>query len=173
MPIGDIPRYLVAGAARQTLIAAGATSVGPGAATAVRIEAGEPRAGIDVDETTIPQEADLVAGAVSFDKGCYLGQELVARIDSRGRVTRTLRTLVLASSVIPPAGADIVAAGEAAGVLTSAAAGHDGRPPVALALLRTRVRPGDRVEIRWDGGASTATVHPAPLGEGPEDAVVA
>ena len=56
-----------------------------------RIEAGMPRLGADLDESTIPQEAWLERDAVSFTKGCYLGQELVARIDSRGHVNRVLR----------------------------------------------------------------------------------
>ena len=55
---------------------------------AARIEAGVPRLGVDVDETTIPQEAFLERDAVSFTKGCFLGQELVCRIDTRGHVNR-------------------------------------------------------------------------------------
>ena len=66
---------------------AGAVVAGPLAWRAVRVEAGEPVMGMDVDERTIPQEAGLVENAVSFTKGCYLGQELVARIDSRGPST--------------------------------------------------------------------------------------
>ena len=72
-----------------------ARRVGSLAHDAIRIEAGEPVMGIDLDEATIPQEADVVDGAVDFTKGCYLGQELVARIDSRGHVNRRLRGLTV------------------------------------------------------------------------------
>ena len=78
------------------------TAVGTTAAEAVRIELGEPLVGVDVDESTIPQETGLVDDAVSFTKGCYLGQELVARIDSRGRVNQRLVGIRLAEAVIPP-----------------------------------------------------------------------
>ena len=58
---------------------------------AFRIEAGVPRLGVDVDDSTIPQEAFLERDAVSFTKGCFIGQELVCRIDTRGHVNRFLR----------------------------------------------------------------------------------
>ena len=60
---------------------------------ATRIEAGVPRQGFDIDESTIAQEAYLDRDAVSFTKGCFVGQELVCRIDSRGHVNRLLRRL--------------------------------------------------------------------------------
>ncbi|HXW79616.1 MAG TPA: hypothetical protein VEJ84_08955 [Acidimicrobiales bacterium] len=74
----------------------GAVSVQVGAYEAGRIEAGFPRHGAELDDRTIPAEAGLVEASVSFTKGCYTGQELVARIDSRGsNVPRRLRALVL------------------------------------------------------------------------------
>jgi tRNA-modifying protein YgfZ len=72
----------------------------------IRVEAMEPRFGVDVDGSTIPQESGLVEETVDFSKGCYLGQELVARIDSRGHVNRHLRLLQLADTSIEP-GAEI------------------------------------------------------------------
>jgi folate-binding protein YgfZ len=73
-----------------------ATTVEAAAYEAVRVEAGFPRHGAELDERTIPAEAGLVEAAVSFTKGCYTGQELVARIDSRGsNVPRRLRGLLL------------------------------------------------------------------------------
>ncbi len=57
------------------------------------MRAGVPRQGLDIDEKTIPQEAFLELDAVSFTKGCFLGQELVCRIDTRGHVNRLLRGL--------------------------------------------------------------------------------
>src|SRR5271157_4775990 len=74
----------------------GATPVDAAAYEAVRVEAGFPRHGDELDERTIPAEAGLVEASVSFTKGCYTGQELVARIDSRGsNVPRRLRGLLL------------------------------------------------------------------------------
>ena len=62
---------------------------------ALRVEAGVPRQGHELDDSTIPQEAFLERDAVSFTKGCFLGQELVCRIDTRGHVNRLLRGLVV------------------------------------------------------------------------------
>jgi folate-binding protein YgfZ len=82
----------------------GATAVDLAAYEIVRIEAGFPRHGAELDERIIPAEAGLVGAAVSFTKGCYTGQELVARIDSRGNnVPRRLCGLVLAGPVEPDA----------------------------------------------------------------------
>ncbi len=103
-----LPRYVVVGVPAADLVASpGAVRCGRLAADAVRIEAGEPVMGVDIDERTIPQEADLVADAVDFTKGCYLGQELVARIDSRGHVNRHLRGLIFEANVLPPLGAEL------------------------------------------------------------------
>jgi folate-binding protein YgfZ len=88
-------------------IPAGATAVDAAAYEAVRVEAGFPRHGHELDERTIPAEAGLVEASVSFTKGCYTGQELVARIDSRGsNVPRHLRGLLLSGPV--EAGARLV-----------------------------------------------------------------
>jgi folate-binding protein YgfZ len=82
----------------------GATAVDAAAYEAVRVEAGFPRHGDELDERTIPAEAGLVEATVSFTKGCYTGQELVARIDSRGsNVPRRLRGLLLSGPAEPGA----------------------------------------------------------------------
>ncbi len=117
----------------------------------VRIRAGIPRMGAELDERTIPGETGLVAFTVSFTKGCYTGQELVARIDSRGgNVARRLRGIRPAdptgagiASVAAPfeAPADLVTAdGTPAGVLTSAA-GATGEGWVGLGYIRRGVDP--------------------------------
>ena len=106
---------------------------------AIRIEAGEPRFGVDVDESTIPQETGLVGQTVDFTKGCFLGQELVARIDTRGRVNRHLRRLTLEGEV--SAGQPILAGGQEVGTLTSVAGN------LGLALVHREVEPGDRVLV--------------------------
>lgn len=110
-----------------------------------RIEAGEPVMDLDVDERTIPQETGLVAEAVSFAKGCYLGQELVARLDSRqGRVNRNLRRVEFEGGPIEaPAVAELD--GEEVGLLTSIAS--DEARVVGLGLLHRRVEPGDQIQV--------------------------
>ncbi len=161
--LAGLPRYFVAGAAAAALAEAGAMPAGSLAVDTVRIEAGEPRMGVDVDEKTIPQESGLVPDTVSFTKGCYLGQELVARIDSRGHVNRHLRGVVIGTNVLPPPGADVMAGDRAVGALTSVGESLELRAPVGLALVRREVAPGDAVEIRWQGGSAPANVEELPL----------
>ncbi|MDP3984698.1 MAG: glycine cleavage T C-terminal barrel domain-containing protein [Acidimicrobiia bacterium] len=112
---------------------------------ALRIEAGEPVMGVDVDEGTIPQETGLVDEAVSFTKGCYLGQELVARIDTRGRVNRHLRGLRLAEVV--RAGSVITLGGDQVGTLTSVAWSDRLSAHIGLAIVKRTVEPGDTVDV--------------------------
>jgi tRNA-modifying protein YgfZ len=159
----SLERLVVAGADRAALVAAGAVPAGRVAVDTVRIEAGEPVTGVDVDEGTIPQEGGLVEGAVSFTKGCYLGQELVARIDSRGHVNRRLRGLRLRSNVIPPVPAAVLADGREVGTVTSIGESLRLRAPVAMALLRREVGPGDTVTVGWEGGSVEAVVDVLPL----------
>ena len=160
-----LPRFVVAGVPIDDLERAGLPVSGRDAAVAVRIEAGEPVMGIDIDERTIPQEADVVADAVDFEKGCYLGQELLARIDSRGRVNRHLRGLVIDSTVVPPVGSKVFSADRALGELSSVGESHELGAPVALALLRREAEPDHQVSIRWDGGSASARVVTLPLDE--------
>ena len=141
----------------------GLTVADPLAAAAVRVEAGEPVMGVDIDERTIPQEGVSVDAAVDFDKGCYLGQELVARIDSRGRVNRHLRGIQVAANVLPPEGADVVAGDRVVGKISSVAESLALRAPVALSLVRREVEPGQAVELRWEGGAAPALVKDLPM----------
>ncbi|HEY3722671.1 MAG TPA: hypothetical protein VGN59_04825 [Acidimicrobiia bacterium] len=102
----------------------------------LRIEAGVPRLGRDLDDSVIPQEAGLERDAVSFTKGCFLGQELVARIDSRGHVNRLLRRLRPGdgTAVLAP-GAEITVDDTAVGAVTSAV------PGVALGYVRREIAP--------------------------------
>lgn len=122
-----------------------------------RIEAGIPRLGVDLDEKTIAQEAFLDQRAVDFSKGCFLGQELVRRIEDRGRVTRQLRRLRIEGAV-PPAGAELVAGDKGVGSLTSVAAGDLGSGTSALGFTRAEIEPGDEVVVRWDGGQASGVV---------------
>lgn len=162
-PLGGLDRFICAGLDPAALVEHGALRCGHLAATAVRIEAGEPKMGQDVDESTIPQESGLVADSVSFTKGCYLGQELVARIDSRGHVNRYLRGLVVGENVLPPPQAGVFADDREVGVVGSVAESLTLRAPVALALVRREIEPGDAVDVRWHGGAVQAIVRALPL----------
>ena len=117
----------------------GMPEVGVDAFEVRRIEAGLPRMGAELTERTIPAEAGVVESSVSFTKGCYTGQELVARIDSRGgHVPRLLRSVVLEGIVAD--GSPLEVDGRVVGALTSVAAHPDGHA-VGLASVRRDVEP--------------------------------
>ena len=160
-------RRLVAGLDPQQLEKLGAVPIGRSVVDAFRVEAGEPRMGIDVDGRTIPQETGLVPEAVSFTKGCFLGQELVARIDSRGRVNRHLRGIRMLGPAIPPAGARVTYEGRVIGQLTTVGESPGLQAPMALALIRREAQPGSRVAVTWEGGRSEAVVHQLPMTDQP------
>jgi folate-binding protein YgfZ len=128
-----------------------------------RILAGVPRMGAELDERTIPAETGLVAMTVSFTKGCYTGQELVARIDSRGgNVPRRLRGLRFPPGIVPARGAELAAAdGAPAGVVTSAVAGADGGAAVGLGYIRRAVPPD--ATLRLADGPGRAEVEQVEL----------
>ena len=106
----------------------------------MRIGAGIPLWGRDMDTSTIPQEARLEDfGALDFDKGCYVGQETVAKIHFRGKVNKKVRSLVSTGEMT--AGQDVSFKGEPAGTVTSAAGGR------ALAILKHTIEPGARVSV--------------------------
>ncbi|HSO96458.1 MAG TPA: hypothetical protein VLV81_10495 [Acidimicrobiia bacterium] len=136
---------------------------------AFRIEAGVPRLGVDIDDATIPQEAFLERDAVSFTKGCFVGQELVCRIDTRGHVNRYLRGVRIPDGTTPPAGATVVVDGTDRGTLTSIAVVPGETRAVGLAMVRREIEPPTTAELRWDDGhvaADLVTVGPAaPVGE--------
>ena len=142
--------------ALERLAAAGVPVSSADAFEALRIEAGIPRQGFELDEKTIPQEAFLERDAVSFSKGCFLGQELVCRIDTRGHVNKYLRRLTDFEDA-PPRGAEIVAREKVVGTVTSSG------PTAALGYVRREVEPPAPVELRWDGGAGRAVVEAVPV----------
>jgi tRNA-modifying protein YgfZ len=124
-----------------------------------RIESGVPAMGRELTDATIPAESGVVARSVSFTKGCFTGQELVARIDSRGgNVPRPLR--LLRAGAVVPTGARLVQDGRDVGVVTSSASVADGS--VALALVVRAVEPPADVQVSWDGGETEGRVHPLP-----------
>ncbi len=139
-------------AVRTALLDAGAVAVTEAAAEIVRVEAGRPRYGVDMDESTIPQEAGLNERAVSFTKGCYVGQETVARLHWRGKPNRHLRGLRLSepASPLPATGEELRLGERSVGRLGSIV-----RSPrlggVGLALVRREAAPGDTVAVGGHG----------------------
>jgi tRNA-modifying protein YgfZ len=150
-----------------------ATRCGDAAWEAVRIEAGIPVNGRELVEGTIAAEAGLVERTVSFTKGCFTGQELVARLDSRGsKVARRLCGVVVGGEVgtgAPPVGASVLTADgtHQVGHLSSVAWSEGAASTVALATLHRRVSPPESVLVRWSGAGGTVTVsaesRPLPL----------
>lgn len=162
-PLGPLDRFFLVGVDATALVEAGAHRCGALAARAVRVEAGEPLMGPDLDEGTIPHESGLVPQAVSFAKGCFLGYELVERIESRGHVRAELRGVEIRENVLPPEGAEVAAGDKVAGRLTSVAESLTLRAPVGLAVVRREVQPGTEVEVRWPGGRARARVRALPM----------
>ena len=135
-------------AVRGALLAAGAAEASEAAAEVVRVERGRPRYGVDLDESVIPQEAGLNERAVSFTKGCYVGQETVARLFYRGKPNRHLRGLRL-SAPVEPGTALRLGAKEVGRVGSSVVSPVHG--PIALALVRREVAVGDTLAAGEDG----------------------
>jgi len=133
------------------LRARGAVPVGEVAAETLRVERGRPRYGLDLDDTTIPQEAGLNERAVSFTKGCYPGQETVARLHYRGKPNRHLRGLRLSAPATP--GDELRLGPKVVGRVGSVAVSPD-LGPLALALVRREAEPGSTVAVGDDQGTA-------------------
>ncbi|HEV3034982.1 MAG TPA: glycine cleavage T C-terminal barrel domain-containing protein [Solirubrobacteraceae bacterium] len=141
------------------LHARGAPAVSEQAAECLRVERGRPRYGIDLDDSVIPQEAGLNERAVSFTKGCYVGQETVARLHYKGKPNRHLRGLRLSE---PAASGDELLLGERP-------VGHVGSTvlsprlgPIALALVRREAEPGDAISVGEHGTSAVVLALPFP-----------
>jgi tRNA-modifying protein YgfZ len=120
---------------------AGATPLGPLALEALRIEAGTPRFGTDMTEDTIPLEAGIEGRAISFTKGCYVGQEVIIRILHRGhgRVARRLVGLSIDGQSVPASGSPLGAGGRDVGLITSAVFSPRLGRPIALGYVHRDV----------------------------------
>jgi tRNA-modifying protein YgfZ len=146
--------------------ALGMPEVGIDAYEALRIECGVPRMGHELTDSTIPAEVGqwVVDASVDFAKGCFTGQELVARINSRGgNVPRRLRGIVVATNLLPPVGAVVAVDGAEVGSVTSVSESLHRRAPVALGLIARRVEPPADAVLGWDGGTAPARVEEIPL----------
>lgn len=148
----------------SALRAHGARDVDPAAIEAARIEAGYPLYGVDMNETTIPLEAGVEERAISFTKGCYVGQEIIIRVLHRGggRVARKLVGLRI-DGAVPPVGAALFGGGKEIGQVTSAAISPD-LGAIALGYVhRDFVAPGTQVEVATPDGRASATVTERPM----------
>jgi folate-binding protein YgfZ len=144
-------------AVHDALVRAGAHPVSERAAEIVRVERGRPRYGIDLDDSTIPQEAGLNERAVSFTKGCYVGQETVARLYYRGKPNRHLRGLRLSA---PASSGEELKLGERiVGHLGSVALSPT-LGPIALALVRREAQPGAILAVGSGGTRAIVEVLP-------------
>jgi folate-binding protein YgfZ len=138
----------------NALLENGARTVSERAAEIVRVERGRPRYGVDMDETTIPQEAGLNERAVSFTKGCYVGQETVARLYYRGRPNRLLRGLRLSEPARP--GMELRLGERVVGRLNSAVLSPT-FGPIGLGLVRREAQAGASVSV-GDGELSAIVI---------------
>lgn len=138
---------------------AGAVEVSPEAAEIVRIESGRPRFGAEMGTETMPAEAGIVERAVSFTKGCYIGQETVARLHYKGKPNRHLRGLRFGGPARP---GESLALGEKEVGTVGSAALSPALGPIGLAILRREAEPGATVAVGEDG--VTAEVVALPFG---------
>jgi len=155
-------------AAWERLLDAGAASgikpVGSHAREALRMEAGIAKAGPDLNEEIVPPEANLQDKAFSLSKGCYPGQEVVARMDTYGSLRRHLVGLLVKGSVVPPKGAKLFTGTREVGWVTSATLSPELKAPIAFGFpLRDFSTPGTTLSIEADGARYEATVQPLPF----------
>jgi tRNA-modifying protein YgfZ len=145
--------------AEAVRVALGVEPVSEEAAECLRIESGRPRFGVDFDSGTIPEEAGLNDRAVSFTKGCYVGQETVARLHYKGKPNRHLRGLRLSGAVAT--GAELRLGERVVGRLGSVAESPV-HGPIGLAVVRREAAPGDRLAVGDSG--TLAVVVELPFG---------
>jgi tRNA-modifying protein YgfZ len=131
-------------ALREVLAHSGAAEVTEGAAEILRVESGRPRLGREMTTATIPQEAGIAERAVSFTKGCYIGQETVARLHYKGKPNRHLRGLRLET---PVSDGDAITLGDREVGRIGTAVLSPALGPIALAVIRREAEPGSRVAV--------------------------
>ncbi|MGH3828407.1 MAG: YgfZ/GcvT domain-containing protein [Pseudonocardiaceae bacterium] len=153
-----VPRGELATVWRR-LVEAGATPAGTWAYEAIRAAALRPRLGIDTDERTIPHEVGWIGAAVHLDKGCYRGQETVARVSNLGRPPRRMVLLHLESPDTLPTTGDPVRAGERVIGRVGTVTTHYELGPIALALLKRSIE----LTTPLQAGEATASIDPDSL----------
>jgi folate-binding protein YgfZ len=151
-----------AAAVGEAVLAAGGDALvqgDPGSLEVLRIEAGTPRMGVELDEEVLPAEAGLVERAVSFTKGCFTGQEIVARLQSRGQVSHRLVGLAFEGAQPPePGQALALPDGKVVGEVTSSC--HSSLGAIGLGYVR---RPHDEPDTRLAAGSDPACVRALPF----------
>ena len=164
-----VPNATAEVAARRLLMAArkiGGAPAGWDALELVRVEAGVPRFGVDMDESTLAPEAGIEERAISYMKGCYIGQEVIARIRTYGQVAKALRGLRFApeAQVLPKKGDKIYWSDKEIGYVTSSTASPTLKSNVALSYLRReRNQIGSEVLVDCQGERFPATVATLPF----------
>jgi folate-binding protein YgfZ len=159
--LSEVRNKLIAAAAKPSGRAAGWTAF-----ETVRIEAGIPRFGIDMDETNLPLECGIEGRAVSYDKGCYIGQEVINRIHSIGHVNKELRGLRLADSLesLPARGDKLFHNDKEAGYITSAVKSPAMNANIALGYVRREAfQVGNKLKLRTQAGESLVEVVELPF----------
>lgn len=149
-----------ASAVADALVANGAERCSSTAYDAARIEAGFPWYGRDITDKTLPQEVARDQLAISFKKGCYIGQETVARIDALGHVNKSLVGVRFEGTEVPSAGAELRSSGDMVGQITSAAFSLRLRLVLGLAYVRRGL---DRAGVKLDSAFGAAEVVALPL----------
>jgi tRNA-modifying protein YgfZ len=139
---------------RRLLLAAGAVEVTEAAAEILRVESGRPRFGFEISEATMPAEVGIVERAVDFEKGCYIGQEPVARLHHRGKPNRQLRGLRLSA---PAEQGDVLSFEEREVGSIGTACVSPVLGPIGIAVVRREAAPGDTLRI-GDGTATAELV---------------
>ena len=154
----DVPAwdlFLSAGRFRgvwESLIEAGAAPIGAGVWDTLRVEAGRPAYGADMDESTILSETGLVDRAVDHTKGCYTGQEVIVRIRDRGHVNRSLRGLLLAEGPPVKPGSELYREDRVVGKITSVVESPLRNGPIGLGYVHRDVSNGEQVTVGSSAG---------------------
>ncbi|MDF0665926.1 MAG: aminomethyltransferase family protein [Nitrospira sp.] len=142
----------------------GMRAIGSHAREALRLEAGLPKAGADLNEEIVPPEANLEEKAFSLNKGCYPGQEVVARMDTYGNVRRKLVGLVLKDTVVPSHGAKLYSGDREVGWISSAVHSPQLNKVIAFGFpLRDFSKPGTELAVEFESGRHPATVQTLPF----------
>jgi folate-binding protein YgfZ len=148
----------------ERAVSLGATPAGLDAWEIARVEAGRPEWGIDIDDNTIPQEANFDDfDAISYTKGCYIGQEVVARVHFRGHVNRHLRGLRAVGPDSPPTGAQLIddAGNHVGDVRSSVVSPRLGA--IAIGMVRREIAPGMSLNAKWETGERRVDVTALPF----------